>query len=168
MSEKNIEEVEMSAEENKGMMLVNSDDILAGLLEAASYGDENSEESALIQIARKKKTVIEFRIHALSEEQYNNCRKKYTTYKRNKQLGIKYADETNTSKYRSALIYEATVKEDREKVWDNKQAWKKLDCINAIDLIEKVLKAGEKDAVIDKIDEMSGYTSSVVEETAKN
>ena len=69
--------------------------------------------------------------------------------------------------YRNALIYEATIEEDREKIWDNKQAWKQLDVMSGAELIGRVLKAGEKDAVCDKIDEISGY-SAMAEEVAKN
>ena len=39
--------------------------------------------------------------------------------------------------------------------------------LNGTELIGKVLKAGEKDAVCDKIDTISGY-SAMAEEVAKN
>ena len=38
---------------------------------------------------------------------------------------------------------------------------------NALDVIEATLKAGEKDKIIDVIDEISGYDSNI-EEVAKN
>ena len=77
------------------------------------------------------------------------------------------AESVEAARYRSQLIYEATVDEDREKIWDNKEAWKKLSVLNGIDLVEVVLKAGEKEAILDKLDEISGYQPSV-EEVAKN
>jgi len=70
-------------------------------------------------------------------------------------------------RYRSALIYQATVDEDREKIWNNKDAWKELNVLNGIDLIEKTLLAGEKDAVLELVDKISGYTATT-EEVAKN
>ena len=44
--------------------------------------------------------------------------------------------------------------EDRAKIWDNKQAWNKLNVFTGLDLIDAVLKAGEKDAIYDKIEEI--------------
>lgn len=69
--------------------------------------------------------------------------------------------------YRNALIYEATVKEDRERLWDNHEAWRRLDVINGVELIGRVLKAGEKDAILEYIDKISGY-SMMAEDTTKN
>ena len=86
---------------------------------------------------------------------------------RNKQLGIKFPENTDSVRYRSALIYQATIKEDREKIWDNKEAWKALNVLTGIDLIEKTLLAGEKDAVLELVDKISGYTSTT-EEVVKN
>ena len=162
-----VEEVTMTPEQNKTMIFMNSDEILKGLLAAAAYeNDEN--EIHPIEISRSGKTLITFRIHPLSEEVFNKCRRKHTNYKRNKQLGIKFAEDTDASRYRSELIYEATVKDDQKNIWENRDAWRKLDCLNPVDLIDKVLKAGEKDAIIDKIEAISGYDTTVEEETAKN
>lgn len=79
---------------------------------------------------------------------------------------MKVADDVDASAYRSSVIYEATVEEDRKKIWDNKAAWDKLDVLSGYQLIEKVLKGGEKDAVYEKVEEISGY--GTVEEVAKN
>ena len=62
--------------------------------------------------------------------------------------------------------------EDREKLWDNKQVWEALrkrgfQIMNGLDVIEYSLKAGEKDRVLEVIDEISGYDSNL-EEVAKN
>ena len=70
------------------------------------------------------------------------------------------------SAYRSSVIYEATVEEDRKKIWDNQAAWGKLDVLSGYQLIEKVMKGGEKDYIYGKIEEISGYDS--MEEIAKN
>ena len=114
-----------------------------------------------------RSVLLKFRIRPLSEDEYSKCKNRYTKYVRNKQIGIKLPEDTDSVMYRNALIYQATVDEDRAKLWDNNEAWRKLDVINGVELIGKVLKAGEKDAVLEKIDEISGY-SSVLEETAKN
>ena len=46
-------------------------------------------------------------------------------------------------------------------------AWEKCNVVNGIGLIDVVLKAGEKDAILEKLDEISGFTPSM-EDVAKN
>ena len=157
---------DMAREQERTNLLAHEDDILSGLMEAADFANDE-EEIVPIEIIRKGKTVFTFHIHPLTEEQYNACRKSNTKYVRNKNLGVKMAEETNSARYRSCLIYEATTAEDREKIWNNKAAWKKLTVLNGPDLISKVLKAGEKDAICEKLDEISGYGATELE-TIKN
>ena len=166
MAKEIIDNSEMTEEEKKVLTRKYEDDILGGLLAAAAFKTDD-EETATINIVRNKVTVLTFRIRPLSEEEYLNARKANTTYKRNKAVGTRVADQVNASRYRSQLIYDATVDEDREKVWNNRKAWDQLAVVNGIDLVDVVLKSGEKDAIIDKLDEISGYQISM-EETAKN
>lgn len=161
-----VEEIEMGAEADKNLIRSYEDDILGGLLAAANFQNDE-DEIVPIEIARNGVVLLKFRIRPLSEDEYSKCKNRYTKYVRNKQIGIKLPEDTDSVMYRNALIYQATVDEDRTKLWDNKEAWRKLDVINGVELIGKVLKAGEKDAVLEKIDEISGY-NSVLEETAKN
>jgi len=123
-------------------------------------------------VVAEKHTVFAFEIRPLSEEEYNKCKKKHTKYVRNKQFGMKLPEETNTVKFRDALIYTATVEADREKLWDNKKVWeslraKDLQIMNGLDVIEYCLKAGEKDKIIECIDSLSGFEENI-EEVAKN
>lgn len=161
-----IEEIEMGDEINKNTVLTYEDDILGGLLAAANYKNAEDEIHP-VEIRRNNVLLLKFRIRPLSEDEYVKCKERYTKYVRNKQIGIKVPEDTDTAAYRSALIYQATIEEDRQKVWDNKQAWKQLDVLSGVELIGKVLKPGEKDAVCNRIDEISGY-SSALEEVAKN
>lgn len=162
-----IEDAELTADEEKGQLRTFEGDILRGLLAAADFADEDS--TVEIEITRRDVTLFKFRIRPLSEDEYNNCKKRNTKYVRNRQLGIKFPEDTNATRYRSQLIYEATVEEDRAKVWDNKEAWRapQINVTNGIDMIDKVLLAGEKDAVLTKLDLISGYDSTL-EEVAKN
>jgi hypothetical protein len=161
-----IEEIELTEEENKGQLRAYEDDILKGLLAAANFKTEE-DNIQTIEIARNGVVLFKFRIRPLTEEEYQACKEKYTKYVRNKQLGIKFPEHTDTVRYRSALIYQATVDEDRAKIWDNKNAWKAINVLNGVDLIDKTLLAGEKDAVLELIDKISGY-SVTAEETIKN
>lgn len=161
-----IEEIELTEEENKGQLRTYEKDILKGLLAAANYETEEKNIHP-VEITRNGVVLFTFHIRPLGEEEYQKCKDKNTKYVRNKQLGIKFPENTDSVRYRSALIYQATIKEDREKIWDNKEAWKALNVLTGIDLIEKTLMAGEKDAVLEKVDMISGYTATT-EEVVKN
>ena len=163
------EEIELDAEETKNQLRIHEEDFIQGLIDAAGY---TSDEAQPIEIARGGKVYFTFSIRPLSEEEYDRCKKKWTKYVRNKQFGMKLPEETNSIKYRAALIHTATVESDREKLWDNKKVWealrnKGLQIMSGLDVIEYCLKAGEKDKVLDCIDALSGYDSNL-EEIAKN
>ena len=96
--------------------------------------------------------MLSFRIRPMGEDEYLKCKKDNTNYKRNKQLGTRVAESVDAARYRAQLIYEATVEEDRDKIWDNR---------------EVVLKSGEKDEILSKLDEISGYQPTM-EDVAKN
>ena len=142
-------------------------DIFHALVDAANYQNDE-DEIYTIRVIRQKTIMFTFRVRPLSEEQYNRCREKNTKYVRNKRIGVKVPETTNTVRYRSAIIYEATVPEDRKKIWDNKQAWESLNVASGIDAIDKILKSGEKDEIIAKIDAISGFDDSELEETTNN
>jgi len=172
-AEANVEAVEFTEEETKNQLtsqlLMNEKDMIAGLLEAANF---KTDEQQRIEIVRGEKLYFAFRIRPLSEDEYDRCKTKHTKYVRNKQLGIKLPEDTNTVKYRAALIYQATIEEDRNKLWDNRTVWKTLEqsgfqIMNGLDVIESVMLGGEKDRIIDAIDKLSGYESNL-EEVAKN
>lgn len=169
MVESQVEDRDFLEEETTNQMRLFEDDFVAGLLAAADY---KTTESKKIQIIRNNKLFFEFEIRGLSDEEYTRCKKKNTKYVRNKQLGVKMPEDTNTVKYHSALIYSATVESDREKLWDNKKVWNALESkgfqiMNGLDVIENTLLGGEKDKVIEEIDKLSGYEDNL-EEVIKN
>lgn len=159
----------MSEKLDREELLANEDELLRGLLEAAEYPKEETE----IEIARKGKVLFRFRVRPLTEAEINECRELATKYVRNK-AGIPVREKFNLPRFRSLLIYRATVEEDRKRLWDNKVAWEKLNVVSGIDLIDAVLLPGEKTAVVDKIGEISGYVENEeeleeeLEEIAKN
>ncbi len=161
--------VETSDEETNEIIRAHEEDFIQGLIDAAGFA---TSERQRIEIIRDGKLYFAFEIRPLGSEEYEKCRKKYTKYVRNKQLGMKMPEDTNRIKYQSAIIHNATVDEDREKLWDNKKVWKALEdkgyqIMNGLDVIEYTLKAGEKDKVLEAIDKLSGYGSNL-EEVAKN
>ena len=164
-----VEDIELTEEEEKNQIRYKEEDFIQGLIDAAGF---DGEEHQKIEIIRNKKLFFAFTIRPLASSEYDACKKKWTKYVRNKSFGIKMPEETNTVKYQSALIHEATIPEDRAKLWDNKNVWealraKGLQIMNGLDVIEYTLKAGEKDKILEAIDNLSGYDSNL-EEVAKN
>jgi hypothetical protein len=167
MDDENEGVVELNEEEAKAATRANEDNLLDGLLAAANYKDDD-DETVEIVISRKGKDLFSFHIHPLSEEDFNRCRKRCTKYAKNRaQGGVRIPEEVDTVRYRCMLIYEATVAEDRAKVWDNKKLWKAKDLATGIEAVDILLKAGEKNAVCEKLDTISGYEMTE-EEVAKN
>ena len=164
---RDMETTTATEEELQAEARANEDDLLAGLLAAANY-KADEDETVEIVINRNKKDLFSFRIHPLSEDDFNRCRKRCTKYVKSKtQGGIRVPEEVDTVKYRCMLIYEATVPEDRAKIWDNKKLWKAKDLATGTEAVDLLLKAGEKNAICEKLDTISGYELTE-EEVAKN
>lgn len=167
--EENTRVEDFTREETKAQVLMNEDDYIRGLIAAADFSNVDTQR---IEIVRDGRTYFAFNIRPLRAEEYDKCRRDHTKYVRNRSLGMRVPEETNRTKYQSAIIYEATVKEDRDKLWDNKKVWdslvaKSLPIARGLDVIEYALKAGEKDKIIEAIDHLSGYDENI-EEVAKN
>lgn len=156
----------MTALDNK-QILMSENDILQGLLALGSERD-NEANYRNVEIRRGGKLMLAFRIRPLSEEENQTCWRRATKYSGNKPGQPKVAIQTDNTKYRSLLVYTATVDEDREKIWNNKEAQRQLNVVQPSDLIDKVLFAGEKSRIIDLIDEISGFGDDEADETAKN
>ena len=147
-------------------ILMSESELLRGLIEA---GNEKDSEASYerIQIKRGGKLKFEFRIRPISEEESLACHDHATKFAPRKRGQPKREIETKMSKFRSWLIYTATVDEDRAKLWDNKQAQQAFNVLQGVDVIDCVLLSGEKDRIIDRINEISGYDDEA-DETAKN
>ena len=164
---------ELTSEEKKSVTRMYEDDILAGLIAAASYKDDPN-EWVRINIKRpvadgEDAIVLSFRIRPMAEDEITEIRRKHTIYKRNKQVGTKVAESLDTPGFRAEYIYRATVDEDRQKIWDDRRAWARMSVGNGIGVIEMALKGGEKDAICDKIDQISAYNTDLDEkEKVKN
>lgn len=171
MAENKVVEKDFTEEETIEQMRDSEESILEGLLAASDYV---SGEEMEINVIRKGKTYFSFTIRPLSEEETADIRKKYTSYTRNRRTGVKVAEELDVAKFRSSIIYNSTIPEDREKIWNNKKLQEELrkrgkHIINALDVIDALLLPGEKSDIMDKIDELGGYNAEDAKvETAKN
>ena len=147
-------------------VLMDENALLRGLIEA---GNEKDNESTYRQIQIKRAGTLKFvfRVRPVSEEESIKCHDHATKFAPRKRGQPKREIETNTSLFRSWLIYTATVDEDRKKLWDNKKAQEALNVLQGVEMIDAVLLSGEKDRIIDVINEISGDGDDM-EETAKN
>lgn len=138
-------------------LLMSEDEILQAMIEAA---EEKEHTYKRAQIVRDKVVKLTFRVRGLSEDEVHACRKKAVT-KRGKKYGVNVAEEVDGVLFRNLVIYTATHEEDRKKLWDNKAFWKKYNLVTGTDAIDKILFGGEKEAVMDLIDSLSGYDLEV-------
>lgn len=140
------------------------------LLRALSDGSIHEELTKTIEINFGSKFKFSFRIRPVSEKEWDKCRERHTKYQKNRRLGgMRLPESTDTTSYHSELIYTATVKEDREKLWDNKRLWQAANALTGTDMVDKLIPfAGKKQAIIEQIEEISGYGDDDYDETVKN
>jgi hypothetical protein len=134
-------------------ILMSENDILDGILSLGKRKDD-AENYRMIRLKDGKgKVKLEFRVRPLSEDENRTLVKKATPTARNK----KVKPEPDWVKYRSLVIYSATVNEDRLKTWDSQKVKDAMDVIDGWEIIDKMMLAGEKEQIIAVIDELSGY-----------
>lgn len=168
MSKFDNDEAPMTQQEMQEALAINEDEILKALTGQAQY--ENRTETVEVSFGNAK---YAFRIRPLSEKEWDKCRERNTKYSKNRRLGgIRVPESTDTTGYHSDLIYTATVDEDRAKLWDNKVFWNATGALTGRDMVDKLIPyAGKKQAVIERIEALSGYNDEdqeQYEEAVKN
>lgn len=141
-------------DKQKDELLQDEQNILQAVLGAAQNIAETTSE---IEVARDGKVFFGFEVKALTNKAYDDAREKATKYKIDKR-GRKVVDDYSTDEAQARLIYAATVDVDREKIWDNKELWQKLNVLTGHQVIPKVLLPGEIAAVCAAIDDLSGFS----------
>ena len=82
---------------------------------------------------------------------------------------MRLPESTDTTGYHSELIYTATVDEDKKKLWDNKAFWKAVNALTGKDMVDKLIPyAGKKQAIVDRIEAISGYDDEDYDTVVKN
>ena len=165
--EEPIVEETMTEEEKQAEVSINEGELLKLL-----NTDDHVNETKVIEVKRGKFT-FRFRVRALSEREMDMCREKNTKYSKNRRLGgMRMPEKTDTVGYHTLVIYTATVKEDREKLWDNKTLWAAANALTGTDLVDKLIPlAGKKQAIFEQIEKLSGFDDDDEEEyedTVKN
>lgn len=140
-------------------------DIMEGFLKAAEMVETATKK---IEIKRNGKLLLRFRVRAVTGPDMRRAQKAATSYIPNpKMKKLKVESDRDPVIYESYLIYIATVEEDKKKYWDNQKLKEKFDVMQGYELIDKVLLPGEKDAVLDQINILSGYNIDDGEEEEK-
>jgi len=159
------------SEEKKEMLLENENTILrdvAGVLEAM----ETITTYEVFEVVRDSKKLFSFRVRGLDDSEFERCRDQATKVAKDRRLGnLAVPREFNAAKFNSLVIYTATHPDDRKVIWDNKDLWNKAKILAGWQLVDKVLKRGEKEKCIELIEELSGYSdedAESTEETLKN
>jgi len=159
------------SEEKKDYLIQNEDVILqdvAGVLEAM----ETIIEYKLFEVIRDGKKLFSFRVRGLDDSEFEKCRDLATKVAKDRRLGsLAVPREFNLAKFNSLVIYTATHPDDKKIIWDNKDLWAKADVVTGWQLVDKVLKRGEKEKCIELIESLSGYAdedAEATEETLKN
>lgn len=139
---------------------------ISGVLEAM----ETINEYKTFDVVRDGKKLFSFRVRGLDDEELEKCRDQATKVVKDRRLGnLAVPKDFNAAKFNSLMIYMATHPDDRKALWDNKTLWEKAGVLTGWQLVDKVLKRGEKDAVIELIEKLSGYDDEEnLVETLKN
>jgi len=159
------------SEEKKDYLIQNEEVILqdvVGVLEAM----ETITEYKVFEVIRDGKKLFSFRVRGLDDSEFEKCRDQATKVAKDRRLGnLAVPREFNSAKFNSLVIYTATHPDDKKAIWDNKDLWAKADVVTGWQLVDKVLKRGEKEKCIELIESLSGYAdedAEATEETLKN
>lgn len=141
----------------KEEVLSNEDILLRGLMEAGNFKNDEKFRRE-IAVSRGGKVLFSFTVRPLDEEEEISCYRAATPQvpHPNGKNWPKLDGKTDTTKMRSLKIYTATIDEDKKRIWDNPTFKQKLGVITATDMIDKVLRTGDKDDILAVIDEISG------------
>lgn len=132
-------------------------DLVASLLEAASYR-EDKDLLTTIDIKRSGKYLFSVNIRPIGDVEVKAARKKATKYMPNPQNRKlpPIEKEFNSGLFNALLIYYATTEEDKKNIWGNKAIMEKYSLVEPHESIDILLTVGEKVAISDKVIEISG------------
>lgn len=134
--------------------------IVDALLNAAAFRSETNLREVVIK--RGAIEMFRFKIHGVDEDTVNKCRKLAT-----KNRGRR--DETvDWLRNAANLIYEATVDDDKKRLWNNREVWQRLDCVTGSDVVMKCLTPAERAKIVEVIENISGYDDDGLDDFIKN
>lgn len=165
-----VEYTELTGEPTIEELKMDEATLLAGVLGAAADNDAYRWISISRPDPKKPGENIvffRFRVKALDEKRIKKMAEAYTTKTKNRQ-GILVASGFREVDFNTEFIYAATHPEDRKAIWDNQSIQRDLGVDSFRGCIDKVLKAGEKERVVEIIAQISGYDDAATVELVKN
>jgi len=136
---------------------INEQSIVECLTGAANYLADNGRAHIVIERAG-----FSFYVQGVNEDQTAKCRRLATKNRGRRD------EEVDWSRYAAQLIYEATVPDDKKRLWDNKAVWDKLNCVTGSDVIFKCLTPAERAKIVTAIENLSGYDDTDLDGIIKN
>lgn len=144
MAENKKNTAKENSENAKEAIKFHADDIFAALTDAKKQIDEQTTQTITV-CKSDGDPLFAFDIRPLTETEYDTCRVKATNN-----------GELDQSRQKSEIIYMATVDEDKG-IWTNKQFMDSIDTLFYTDVINEVLRAGDKTRIVNAIDILSGF-----------
>ena len=170
MSDEVVENAEPVGEPTAEELKAHEAALLAGVLSAAA-DNETYSWACIVRPDPKNpdhdKEYFRFRVRALDERRIKKMGEVYTTKTKNR-AGIMVANGFKEPDFNTEFIYTATHPDDRKAIWDNPVIQKSVGVTGWRECIDKVLKAGEKEKVVELIAKISGYDDSATIELVKN
>lgn len=133
-----------NSENAKEAIKFHATDIYSALIDAKKEIEENTTQTITVCKANGD-PLFAFDIRPLTETEYDECRVKATN-----------KGELDQTRQRSELIYMATVDEDK-KIWKNPEFMAEINTAYYSDVINEVLRSGDKVRIVNEIDRLSGF-----------
>ena len=136
-------------------------DIAAALIEASEY-NIGSDKRRKINIQRNGKSLFSFTIEPVDEETMRRVRRE------NLKNRGKRTEELIGERFVAQLIYEATIEEDKNRLWRNREVQERLNVASGADVVQKVLTPAERSKLEDVLIEIGSYNDDGLDEMIKN
>lgn len=185
MADPDIDELEPQAPPRltEDELLTNEDAILEAMFEAGEVDKSpGTQETKVVHVRLKNGKTVYIRLRGLDEDDEERCRKRARSRTKQEKRGrAALLPDVDSALFRSFLILEATVAfclpieteegtafKDVQTMWSRSDLRARLGVQANVDVIDKVLPAGQKSAVIQVIEELSGYENESIEAEVKN
>lgn len=140
-------------------------DIAAALIEASEYHIEQTTKEPIrrkVCIQRNGKPLFSFTIEPVDEETMRRVRRE------NLKNRGKRTEELIGERFVAQLIYEATIEEDKNRLWRNREVQERLNVGSGADVVQKVLTPAERSKLEDVLIEIGSYNDDGLDDLIKN
>ena len=135
-------------------------DIAAALIEASEY-NMGADKQRKINIQRNGKSLFSFTIEPVNEETMRRVRRE------NMKNRGRRNEELIGERFVAQLIYEATIEEDKNRLWRNREVQERLNVASGADVVQKVLTPAERSKLEEVLIEIGSYDSDGLDEMIK-